>query len=282
MMLDQIALELGLIYGILSLGVWVGFRVLDFPDLTCDGSFVLGGVLSALWIRAGGNPWGALGVGFLGGSLAGALTGCLFYLARVPDLLSGILTAFMLYSVHLRLLGGLPQVGLAGYPTCFGSHQDLPILLGLTLGVWAGLSLLFGTDFGLALRSIGQNKALARRSGVKVPLGHILGLGLSNGLIGLSGGLLTQKMGFADVGSGAGTLIVAMAGVMLGESLFKSTKLWISMGLVLLGSLLYRLLTGLALYGDLLGFETGDMNLLTGFLVIAIIVWGKRKTPCFS
>jgi putative ABC transport system permease protein len=157
----MMSLEIGLIYGIVAIGIYITFRIIDFPDLTCDGSFVFGAAVSSILIKAGYNPWLAIIAALIAGSIAGLATGILYTRLKITDLLSGILISFMLYSINLHVMGGLPNIALAQYNTIFYQTSVIGILCFIALLICLTIGYLFMTDFGLALRSIGQYKRLA-------------------------------------------------------------------------------------------------------------------------
>jgi putative ABC transport system permease protein len=272
----MMSLEIGLIYGVVAIGIYITFRIIDFPDLTCDGSFALGAAASGMIIKAGYNPFFALFAAIIAGGLAGSITGLLNTRLKIINLLSGILTAFMLYSINLKVMNGAPNISLLGYDTIF-SHTNLLVMLLLICVVIAmALGYLLSTDFGLAFRVIGQNKRLALNGGVSVNFMTLVGLILSNGLIALGGALFSQHQGFADVGSGVGTIIIALASVMIGERILGSRSIWFGILGCMLGSILYRIFISFALHSEVLGLETQDLNLITGLMVIGVMVLPKR------
>jgi putative tryptophan/tyrosine transport system permease protein len=275
------SLEVGLIYGIVALGIYFTFRVLDFPDLTCDGSFVLGAASSSMLVQAGFNPWLSLIVTFLSGGLAGFVTGILNTHFKVTDLLAGILMAFMLYSINLHIMNGIPNITLMNINTVFSDFPIWFILCAFAFIVCGGLSYLLKTDFGLALRSIGQNKKLAQNNGVNVKTMILIGLALGNALIALGGALFSQYQGFADVGSGIGTVVVGLASVIIGERLLPYRSIVMQIISCFIGSILYRLFISFALHSEILGLETQDMNLITGLMVIAVMYVPRRRV-CLS
>ena len=275
------SLEIGLIYGIVALGIYLTFRVIDFPDLTCDGSFVLGAASSSILIQLGCSPWLALLVAFGTGIIAGGLTGLLNTKCKITALLAGILVAFMLYSINLKIMRGIPNISLLNQTTIFTNHNSIVILLILSCIIYCLYSYLLLTDFGLALRSIGQNHRLAINCGVRVSRITIIGLMLSNGTISLGGALFSQHQGFADVSQGMGTIIIGLAAVMLGEKLLPFRTLWLAVLSCFLGSILYRIFISFALHSELLGFETQDLNLITGIMMISIMLLpNARNKKC--
>ena len=276
------ALEMGLIYSFVSLALVISFRIIDYSDLTCDGSFVLGACVSSILIFYGCNPWLALAISFLTASCAGFLTAILQIRFKITDILSGILVAFMLYSINLKVLGGSPNISLLQKTTIFTQNNSL-LVLGLMILVILTLFYAFlQSDIGLALRAVGQNKKLAQNVGIVISNMTILALMLSNGLIGLSGALFSQHQGFCDISQGVGTIIVGFAGIVIGEKILFIRS---SLNLVLLGvlgAIVYRLVISIALHVDIFGIETQDLNLITGLLIIIFMNLSVRKKPCLK
>lgn len=269
------SIEMGLIYGIVAMGIYLTFRIIDFSDLSCDGSFVLGAAVSSILIKLNYNPWFALLASLVAGGLSGGLTGLLYAKFKVTPLLAGILTSFMLYSINLHVMGGTPNITLMDKPMIF-SEVPIRVLVILCIFVWMLITYLLRTDFGLALRSIGQNKRLAQNNGVNVLWMTVIGLVLSNALIALGGALFSQQQGFADVGSGVGTVIIGLASLMIGERIMPFQSILMQILSCILGSVIYRLLISFALHSDILGIATQDLNLITGFMVIMIMYISKR------
>lgn len=276
------SLEIGFIYGIVAVGVFLTFRIIDFPDLTCDGSFACGAATAAVLLKSGVSPITALLAAAGAGGLAGVATGILHVKFRVTNLLAGFLVAFMLYSVNLKIMGGIPNIALINETTLFSNGQSLLILVGLMGAITALLSYVLMTDFGLGLRSIAYNKPLAKIMGIQVGSLTIIGLALSNALIGFGGGLYCQHQSFCDVSLGAGTVIIGLAAVMIGEKLLPFRSLFISVLACFLGSIIYRLLIALALHSDWLGLETSDLNLITGLAILIVMGLPKLRgtTTC--
>jgi len=277
------ALEQGLVYGIMALGVLITFRVLDFPDLTVDGSFTMGAGITAALTVGGWNPFLALFLGILGGMLAGIFTSFLSTKLNILNLLAGILTMTLLYSVNLRIMGR-PNIPLLGQETILDQFHSL--LSGIGWGDYSNLiffglvllflkillDLFFNTELGLALRATGDNEQMIVAQGVNTDTMKILGLAISNGLVAFSGGLVAQYSGFADVGMGIGMIIAGLASVIVGETLI-STKnfLWVTTWFIV-GSILYRAAIMLALrYGYNLGFKASDLKLITALIVIVAL-----------
>lgn len=280
MSLDELvmSLELGLIYGIVGMGIYLTFKVIDFPDLTCDGSFVLGAAISSVLIKAGIDPYISLLFALVGGAAAGALTGILNSFFKVTDLLAGILVAFMLYSINLHVMSGVPNISLLMSPTIFFTN-NLVVLGGITVLLIAAFSYLLNTDLGLSIRAVGQNKRLCMNGGVNVKWMVILGVAMGNALIAMGGALFSQQQGFTDVSAGIGTIIAGFAAVIIGERVLPFRSIWIKLLSCIVGSIIYRIVTGLALHAEFLNLKSYDFNLIAGLLIIIIMAMpgGKRK-----
>ncbi|MDV3348045.1 ABC transporter permease [Leptothoe sp. LEGE 181152] len=269
------AIETGLLYGFLSLGVYLSFRVLKFPDLTVDGSFPLGAAVVATLITQGVNPWVATAVAMVAGALAGLCTAILSVRFNILNLLASILTMIALYSINLRVMGR-PNVPLLNQPTLFdGLETVLPIwailLIGLGLTKLA-IDFFLTSDIGLAMRATGMNPIMASAQGIYTNRLILLGMAMSNALAALSGALFAQVNGFADVALGVGTVVVGLATVILGEAIFPSrTVRWATLA-VILGCLIYRLVIAMALNADFLGLRAQDLNLVTAIIVVLALV----------
>ncbi len=270
------SLELGLIYGIVGMGIYLTFRVIDFPDLTCDGSFVLGAAISSVLIRAGIDPYLSLLFALIGGALAGALTGILNSFFKVTDLLAGILVAFMLYSINLHVMNGTPNISLLMSPTVFITN-NLVVLSGIAILLIAAVSFLLNTDLGLSLRSIGQNKRLCQNGGVSVKWMVILGVAMGNALIALGGALFSQQQGFSDITAGIGTIIAGFAAVIIGERILPFRSIWVKLLSCIVGSVVYRIVTSLALNAEFLNLKSYDFNLIAGLLIVVIMAMPAKK-----
>lgn len=280
--------ETGLIYALVALGVLLSFRVLDFPDLTADGSFPLGAFACAVCMTQGVNPLLAVGVGFLAGALSGLLTAWLHVKLGILQLLAGIIVMTALYSINLRI-GGAPNVPLLGTETVFdlfqpilgtGFWQNTLVLLGFTLVVKFGLDWFFSTEMGLAMRATGANARMARAQGISTNAMILLGMALSNGLIAMAGALFAQLVGGADVSAGLGTIVFGLAAVILGEALLPSKNIWLITLSVIVGSVIYRLFIMFAMGNETLsslGLRTQDLNLITATLVVGVLLLPKIK-----
>ncbi|MCD6129273.1 ABC transporter permease [Candidatus Bipolaricaulota bacterium] len=266
----------------MALGVYISFRVLAFPDLSVDGTFPLGAAVAAALIIGGWDPFLASLVALGAGAAAGAFTGILATKFRIQGLLAGVLTMIMLYSLNLRIMGR-PNLPLLGRPSALTAtvqalHLTPPWGLVLVAAILAFgfkilLDLFFHTELGTAMRATGDNPDMVRAFGVNPETMVILGLALSNGLVALSGALVAQYSGFADVGMGVGTIVAGLASVIIGEMLFRPrTVIWATAA-TLIGSCLYRGAILVALrYGGALGFTASDLKLLTALVVLGALM----------
>lgn len=280
------AVELGLVYAFVALGVYLAFRVLDFPDLTVDGSFPLGAAVTAVLIVAGVNPWLAALVAMLAGATAGVVTAILNVRFRILNLLASILTMIALFSVNLRVMGK-PNVALINADTMispfFGLGLRDYLVRPLFVGVLAVIALILvwrflESDAGLAMRATGANARMARAQGVNTDRQIYLGMALSNALVALGGALFAQTNGFADVTSGIGTIVVGLAAVIIGETLFGARTLLFALIGCVIGSILYRIAIQLALSIDGIGLQASDLNFVTAVLVtVALVLPRLRK-----
>jgi putative ABC transport system permease protein len=278
------ALGQGLLYCFMVLGVFIAFRVLDFPDLTVDGSLPLGAAVAATMIVNGHSPWLATAVAVGAGVCAGVVTGVLHMLLKSgegdannygPKLLAGILTMTALYTVNLRVMGR-SNIPLLGVDTVF---EKLGKLLSITITPWALVVTLLvlmllvkylldwfmHTEFGLCLRATGDNEQMIRALGTNTDRIRVVGLGISNGLVALSGAIVAQSQGFADIGMGIGTIVAGLAGVIIGEVIFGVRSIGWVLFSVVGGSVVYRLLIAIGLR---FGIEPTDLKALTAALVV--------------
>lgn len=264
------AVELGLIFSVLSLGEYITVKVMDSPDLTVDGSFVTGGCTAAMLTLAGFPNLG-LAAAFVAGLLCGCVTAFLQTKMKIQGLLAGILTMTALYSVNLRIMQGAPNVSLYAVPKPTILNNPATVLYVL-IAIVALIALLmyafFKTNLGLMLRAAGDNEEMIRSSSVNVDSMKFLGFALSNGLVALSGALLVQFQKFADVTGGTGMLVLGLAGIIIGEAVFRRSDIGFGLAASITGAILYRLLYTLALQ---LGFPATDMNLVSAVLVAVTI-----------
>jgi len=281
------ALEIGLIFSLVALGVLISFRILTFPDLTVDGSFPLGGAVAATMIAAGYNPFLATGVAILAGALAGFTTAWLNVRLKIMDLLASILMMIALYSINLRVMGK-PNVPLISEPTIFSillpdwmpDYVERPLVL-IVVVVLAKLLLdwFFSSEIGLAMRATGANARMARAQGIATGRATLAGMALANALVALGGALFAQTQGGADISMGIGTIVIGLAAVIIGENILPARRLVLTTLAVILGAILYRFFIALALNSDFIGLQAQDLNLVTAVLVMLALVlpMGKRK-----
>ncbi len=274
------ALEIGLIFGLVALGVLISFRILNFPDLTVDGSFPLGGAVAATLISSGVDPFLATGAAILAGAVAGLLTGWFNVHLRIMDLLAGILLMTALYSINLRIMGR-PNVPLITEPTIFTAllPQILPDYIERPLVLFAIVAIakllldwFFASEIGLAMRATGANRRMARAQGVATGFATLAGLALSNALVALAGALFAQSQGGADISMGIGTIVIGLAAVIIGESILPARRLFFLTLAVILGAVLYRFFIALALNSDFIGLKSQDLNLVAAALVTFVLV----------
>lgn len=264
------AVELGLLYAFMALGVYITFRILDFPDLTVDGSFTTGGAIAAVMITNGYSPWLATFCALLGGMIAGMCTGLLHTKGKINGLLSGILMMIALYSINLRILGK-PNVSLMGENTLFSSVNLLLVMPFVVVLVKIVMDLFLRTDLGLALRATGDNSRMIRSFGVNTHTTTILGISLSNGLVALSGALIAQESTFADSSMGIGMIVIGLASVIIGEAIFGAGSVFRATLAAVLGSIVYRVVVALALRVEWL--EASDLKLITAIIVIVALMF---------
>lgn len=275
----------GLIWGIMALGVYITYRILDFADLTVDGSLATGGAVAVMLIRAGVNPWLALIAAFVSGMAAGLVTGMLHTALGIPGILSSILTQISLYSINLNIMGKSNQpAGVDQYPLIVSSRYisgDAFMKFRFYGGVIAGCLVLiailycyFGTEQGSAIRATGCNKSMAKAQGINTNFHTVLALMISNGLVGLCGGLYAQYQGAADVNMGRGAIVIGLAAVIIGEVLF--SKLYTgrrftfayTMMAVIGGSVIYYVVIAFVLW---LKMPSEDMKLFSAIVVAVFL-----------
>jgi putative ABC transport system permease protein len=290
------AVSQGLTWAILALGVYITFRILDFADMSCEGSFALGGSVSAvLMVRLGWDPFLTVIAATLAGMLAGYVTGFLHTKLKIPAILSGILTMIGLYSINLRIMGQA-NTPLLGQRTMISIGKGLLPeaaelgILDSTLQTWVtmGIGLVFtvavigllywyfGTEVGCCIRATGNNEVMVRAQGVNTDHMKILGLVISNGLIALSGALVTQSQGYADVKMGVGAIVIGLASIVIGEVLFlRPRNFALRLFSIMIGSIIYRMIIAVVLQ---LGLNTDDLKLFTAIVVtIALSIPALKK-----
>ncbi len=274
------SLELGLIYSLVAIAIFLTFRVINFADLTVDGSFPLGAAVMSVALSKDVNIIFSMIMALFAGMVAGIITGYLNIRYKIMEILAGILTMTALYSINLRIMG-TPNIALMNLD--LSNEYRAVIILSTILVASILIILLLKTQIGLALRSLGQNPQLAASCGVNIGGMTILALSISNGLVALSGALFVVAQGFADISMGMGTIIIGLASVIIGEKLTSSRSTGVLVISVILGSILYRLLITIALNFEFINLEPSDLNLISTLLVVGVMVapiyynkWNKR------
>lgn len=282
------AVTQGILWGIMAIGVYITYRILDVADLTVDGSLATGGAVCVILMRAGVNPWVALLCAFLAGVLAGLCTGLLHTRCGIPAILAGILTQLALYSVNLRIMSGKANtpIGVDKYDLLVSQRyvrdltldNPIPLVLLILAVLIAVLYWFFGTEYGSSLRATGSNQHMARAQGINTRSTITFGLMLSNGLVALAGGLLAQYQGAVDVNMGRGAIVIGLAAVIIGEvllgKLFRNFAL--KLVTVVVGAVIYYMVIQIVLQ---LGLNTNDLKLLTALVValfLAIPYWKEQ------
>lgn len=274
----QGAVAQGLLWGIMTLGVYLTFRILNIADMTCDGSFALGGSTCAVLVSKGYNPLAAVFISFLTGIIAGLVTGLMHTKLKIHEILAGILSMIALYSINIRIMGR-SNTPLLGVDTMMSIMQEklgiTPNIASFIIGLIFGVALIAflywfcGTEVGSCIRATGNNEKMVRAMGVDTDKMKLLGLMLSNGLIAISGALVAQQQGYGDVGMGTGAIVIGLASIILGESIFayfnKRFAFYVTLLSILLGSVVYRLIIAIVLQ---LGLKSSDLKLLTAIIVV--------------
>ena len=271
------AIAQGMLWGLLSLGLFISFRVLNIADMTTEGAYPLGAGVCVICIHNGINPILATIIAIVAGMIAGLVTGFLITICKIPSLLAGILTMTALLSVNLRIMGR-PNLSLLNKETIFSKFQSLnlpnhynTVLLGFILSVIiiALMSLFFSTELGQSLIATGDNQKMATALGISTKAMTILGLMLANGIISLAGAILAQNNGYSDVNSGIGVIVVALAAIIIGEVVFKDVSFTTRLACVIFGAIIYRLLLVGVLKLNIIG--ANDFKLVSA-LVIALFL----------
>jgi len=271
------ACELGLIYSLVAMGIYLSFRVINFPDLTVDGTFALGSAVATVLITNGMNPWFATLAAVFAGAVFGGITAILHTRFGIMELLCGILTMTALYSINLRIMGQ-PNITITETTIFFDSNYQLIILIVIACAGYAVLAGFLKSRLGLAMRASGANPKVASAFGVSVKNMQLAGLMISNGMVALAGALFAQAAGFADISVGLGTLIVGLAAVMIAEAMVHSQRVAFALAACIVGSVFYRIVVAFALDAHVIGLRATDLNLITAVLVgIALILPRLRK-----
>ena len=266
-------IEQGLIFAIMALGLYISYKILDFPDLTVDGSFPMGAAIAATLIIKGVSPIIALLAAFIGGAMAGFVTGFIHVKYNITNLLAGIIVMTGLYSINLRIMGR-SNIPLFGVEHVFSGKNTMIVIAALIIICKIFIDFLMRTKFGFALRALGDNETLVISLGLNEKALKIKGLMIANGLVALSGGILAQYQGFADVGMGTGTIVTGLASIIIGESVLKRGRLVNITTIVIAGSIIYRLIITGALQ---VGFNASDLKLITAVLTVGIMALKGKK-----
>lgn len=267
-------LEQGLIFAVGALGVYITYTILDFPDLSVDGTFALGAAITGAFIIKGMDPFISLAAAFIGGAIGGLATGILHVKLKITNLLSGILVMIGLYSINLRIMGKA-NLPMFNKKNIFSSNISIVITLVLiVMAVKLLMDILFKTKFGYILRATGDNDTLVTSLGVNKGTVKIAGLMISNGLVALSGAIMAQYQGFSDISMGTGFIVIALASIILGQSVFKKITLLKGTTIVIIGAFLYKLSVGFAIN---LGVPPTDLKLITSLIVVITIIINNNR-----
>lgn len=268
------ALAQGLIWGVMAIGVYITYKVLDIADLTVDGSLCTGAAVCTMLLLAGHSPWIAMLCAVLAGLLAGTVTGLLHVLLGIPPILAGILTQMVLWSVNLKILGkanqALPARSIDVLLTQMNIPAALPVLLGWAVVLVTLLVLFFSTELGCALRATGCNPVMSRAQGVNTGLMKVIGLALSNAVVAMSGGLLCQYQGYTDVNMGRGAVVIGLAAVVIGQAVLgrHGSHMAAQLGGVVLGAVIYYIVYQVIIFA---GFDT-DLLKMFSAVVVAVFL----------
>ena len=263
-----------LILAIMAIGVYITFKILDFPDMTADGSYTMGAAISAASLAGGLNPLVGVLLAVVGGALAGMVTGLLHIKVKISNLLSGILTMGMLYSINLRIMGK-SNIPLFTFPNLFkGNIPPVVIALIFVLIAKILLDLFLKTGLGYTLKGVGDNEQMIKSLGINIGNIKILGLMISNALIALSGALMAQFQGFADVTMGIGTLVLGIASIIIGLTLFKKIRAVKATTAILIGAFIYQFTIYFALN---LGMLSTDLKLISSLVIVAFLAVGNLQ-----
>ena len=270
----QATIEQSLIFAIMVLGVYISFRILNFPDMTVDGTFPLGAAISAKLLTLGVNPYLTLLVALVAGAVAGAVTGLIHVKLKVKDLLAGILVMTALYSINLRVMGK-SNIPLFEEDNIFNTEYSMMITIVVLILISKFiLDYLLKTKFGFALKALGDNENLIVSLGLNEEKYKIYGLMIANAFVAFSGAVLAQYQGFADVGMGTGIIVIGLASIIIGDTLFGKRRRLAGTTIVIIGSILYRGVIAVTLS---MGMDASDLKLITSVIVIIILWIQKRK-----
>lgn len=270
------AVSLGLIWAVMAIAIYITYKILDIADMTVEGSITMGAAISAVCISAGVNPYLTLLFAFGGGLLAGLVTGFFHTVLKIPALLAGILTMLALYSVNLRIMGKA-NISLLKMETVYTPFENMGLsknfaviaVMAIIVGVIiAALYWFFGTELGCAIRATGNNRKMARAQGISTRFMTIVALMLSNGLVGLAGALIAQNQSFADMSMGIGSIVIALASLIIGEVLFGKRNFFLRLLSLVFGAIVYRIIIAFVLW---LGMPSNDLRLFTALTVAAAL-----------
>ncbi|QQM30232.1 ABC transporter permease [Martelella lutilitoris] len=279
------AFETGLLFALVALSIFMSFRVLDFPDLTVDGSFPLGAAVSAAAIVNGIDPFIATFFGMLAGAAAGFVTGLLNVRFGIMNLLAGILSMVALFSVNLRIMGR-PNLPVYGSDTVFSRFESVVdaglwsntiLLLIIAIGAKLIVDWFLKTEIGLGLRASGENPAMAEAQGIRNGAMTLLGMSIANALCALGGSLFAQMQGVADVTMGVGTIVTGLAALIIGEAILGRRTVFLATLGCVIGAVVYRLFIALALSAGFIGIRPQDLNLITAVVVAVAVVLSQRR-----
>ncbi len=276
-------LEQGFIYAMLALGIYITYKILDFPDLTVDSSFPLGAAVCAVMIKAGINPYLALPVSFIAGGISGFVTGVIHVKLRVRDLLSGIITMTMLYSVNLHITSGQANVPIFSNDTIFtlspireiaGSYNTVIVIFIIALICKIAMDLYLNTKSGFLLRAVGNNETVVTSLAKDKGTVKIIGLVIANALVSLAGCVMCQQQRFFDISMGTGTMVIGLASVIIGTNVFGRLGFLKTTTAVIIGSVIYKACVAIAIA---CGMQAIDMKLITGALFLVILIVSSFK-----
>lgn len=282
------AVALGLIWGIMAIGVYITYKVLDFADLTVDGSICTGGAVAAVLMAAGVNAWAAIIVAIVAGALAGLITGIFHTLMGIPAILSGILTQLILWSVNLKIMGQANtvvdtrgQYVIISATSVENTAWSILILFGFIVVIVGGLYWFFGTEAGCGIRATGSNPGMSRAQGINVNLNKIIGLMISNALVALAGALLAQYQGFADINMGRGAIVIGLAAVIIGEAIVTriSRNFAVQLVGVVLGGIIYYIVYQFVIW---LNIDTEYLKMFSAIVVAIFLAVPYMKEKYFS
>lgn len=271
------AIEIGLLFGIVAMAVYLTYRICDFPDLTVDGSFPLGAAIAAKLLVSGWDPILAVLLATGGGAIAGLCTGLLYTRLQISPLLSGIITMIALYSINLRIMGS-SNLSFFYINNLYVIVPKIILFAIIAVTTLVILGYFLCTELGLAFRASGSNPLGSEMQGIHANRMKLIALILSNALVSMAGSIYAQSQGFADITMGTGTIIIGIASLVIGEALINKGNVVLALAACLLGSMLYRILISVALYAQGMGLQASDLNLITAVLVVTLMLVPKLRS----